>query len=167
MDFGIGSYATGLLAGSLSILSPCVLPAVPIGARLGLDTDLLRTIGAILLATLGFALIATRGQQAFATATAGIGSAGNGLLDRWRFDGLTGQFATGLLLGMVWSPWVGPTLGAAIMLASRGSHLPQIALLMAVFGIGVARRDTGDRQRRQDRDGDRDDRPGRAGPDAG
>ncbi len=62
MDFGIGSYATGLLAGSLSILSPCVLPAVPIGARLGLDSDLLRTIGAILLVTLGVALISTRVQ---------------------------------------------------------------------------------------------------------
>ncbi len=30
MDFGLGSYGLGLLAGVLSTLSPCVLPIVPI-----------------------------------------------------------------------------------------------------------------------------------------
>ena len=172
MDFGIGSYATGLFAGSLSILSPCVLPVVPIllatavgvdrrgplalagglalsfaiigtfvasiGARIGFETEGLRTVGAVLLALAGLALVSTHVQAAFSRATAGIGSAGNGLLARWRLDGLSGQFAIGLLLGIVWSPCVGPTLGAAIMLASQGSHLPQIALMMAVFGIGAA-----------------------------
>ncbi len=172
MEFGLGSYATGLFAGVLSILSPCVLPVVPIllgtavsvdrrgplalaaglalsfaligtfiaslGARLGFDTAVLRTIGAVLLAVVGIALVSPRVQQAFSVATAGLGSAGNGLLSRWRLDGLTGQFAIGLLLGVVWSPCVGPTLGAAILLASQGSHLPQIALLMSVFGLGAA-----------------------------
>lgn len=172
MDFGFGSYATGLLAGSLSILSPCVLPVVPIllgtavgvdrrgplalagglalsftvigtliataGSRLGLDADLLRTVGAVLLGLFGIALISQRAQQAFAAATAAIGSAGNGLLARFRLDGLGGQFVIGLLLGVVWSPCVGPTLGAAILLASQGSQLPQIALLMSLFGIGAA-----------------------------
>jgi len=38
----------------------------------------------------------------------------------------------------VWSPCVGPTLGAAVVLASQGSHLPQVALLMGVFGAGAA-----------------------------
>ena len=52
--------------------------------------------------------------------------------------GLAGQFAIGLLLGAVWSPCVGPTLGAASLLASQGRDLPQVALTMAVFGIGAA-----------------------------
>lgn len=30
MDFGLGSYGFGLLAGMLSTLSPCVLPILPI-----------------------------------------------------------------------------------------------------------------------------------------
>ena len=172
MDFGPGAYATGLLAGGLSILSPCVLPVVPlllgtavgvdrrgplvlagglalsfaiigttiasIGARFGVDSDLLRTVGAVLLAAFGVALLSTTLQQRFATVTAGVGNAGNGLLARLPLDGLGGQFAVGLLLGVVWSPCVGPTLGSAIMLASQGTHLPQIALLMALFGLGAA-----------------------------
>lgn len=42
------------------------------------------------------------------------------------------------MLGVVWSPCVGPTLGAAIVLASQGADLPAVALLMGVFGIGAA-----------------------------
>jgi cytochrome c biogenesis protein CcdA len=53
-------------------------------------------------------------------------------------SGLAGQFAIGLLLGAVWSPCVGPTLGAASLLASQGHDLPRVALTMAVFGIGAA-----------------------------
>ena len=43
-----------------------------------------------------------------------------------------------MLLGIVWSPCVGPTLGAAIVLASQGSQLPQVAVLMGIFGLGAA-----------------------------
>jgi len=53
-------------------------------------------------------------------------------------SGLAGQFALGLLLGAVWSPCVGPTLGAASLLASQGKDLLQVALTMTVFGLGAA-----------------------------
>jgi cytochrome c biogenesis protein CcdA len=53
-------------------------------------------------------------------------------------DGWGGQFAVGLLLGAVWSPCVGPTLGAASVLAAQGQDLPQVALTMAAFGVGAA-----------------------------
>jgi cytochrome c-type biogenesis protein len=52
--------------------------------------------------------------------------------------GLGGQFAVGLLLGAVWSPCVGPTLGAASVLAAQGRNLGQVALTMAAFGLGAA-----------------------------
>ena len=52
--------------------------------------------------------------------------------------GLAGQFALGLLLGVVWSPCVGPTLGAASVLAAQGKDLGQVALTMIAFGIGAA-----------------------------
>jgi cytochrome c biogenesis protein CcdA len=41
------------------------------------------------------------------------------------------------VLGVIWSPCVGPTLGAATTLASQGKDLAQIALLMALFGLGA------------------------------
>ena len=51
--------------------------------------------------------------------------------------GLPGQFGLGLLLGAIWSPCVGPTLGAASVLAAKGENLGQVALTMLVFGIGA------------------------------
>ena len=53
-------------------------------------------------------------------------------------SGLGGQFAVGLLLGAVWSPCVGPTLGAASVLAARSENLGLVALTMAAFGVGAA-----------------------------
>ena len=52
--------------------------------------------------------------------------------------GLSGQFLVGLLLGVVWSPCVGPTLGAASILAAKGENLGQVAITMIAFGIGAA-----------------------------
>ena len=48
------------------------------------------------------------------------------------------QFWVGVLLGAVWTPCVGPTLGAASLLAAQGRDLPQVAASMLVFGIGAA-----------------------------
>ncbi|WP_321790319.1 cytochrome c biogenesis CcdA family protein [Burkholderia pyrrocinia] len=172
MDFHLGAYGFGLLAGLLSTLSPCVLPLVPIllgsatsvhrraplalacglalsyatigtvlawaGTALSIDTGVFRDAGAIVLALLGVVLMSTSLQQRFATATSGVGDAGNSLISRMQPDGVWGQFVIGLVLGVVWSPCVGPTLGATVVLASQGSHLPQAALLMGVFGIGAA-----------------------------
>lgn len=172
MDFGLGSYGFGFLAGLLSTLSPCVLPIIPIllgsatnahprapltlagglalsyavigtglawaGSALDLDASIFRNVGAAILGLLGLVLMSGSLQQRFASATSGIGDAGNSLISRMSLDGLWGQFAIGLVLGVVWSPCVGPTLGAAVLLASQGSQLPQVALLMGVFGIGAA-----------------------------
>jgi cytochrome c biogenesis protein CcdA len=52
--------------------------------------------------------------------------------------GLRGQFGVGLLLGAVWSPRVGPTLGAASVLAAQGRSLGLVALTMLFFGFGSA-----------------------------
>lgn len=108
------------------------------GSALDIDAAVFRNVGAVLLGLLGLVLMSGSLQQGFASATSGIGDAGNKLLSRMNLDGLGGQFAIGLVLGVVWSPCVGPTLGAAVVLASQGSHLPQVALLMGVFGVGAA-----------------------------
>jgi cytochrome c-type biogenesis protein len=76
-------------------------------------------------------------QARFAMATARVGASGNGMLGRFSGRGWAGQFAVGCVLGLVWSPCVGPTLGAASTLASQGRHVGQIALLMLLFGLGA------------------------------
>ncbi len=103
-----------------------------------MDAGIFRNVGAIILGLLGIVLLSTNLQQRFALATSGIGNAGNDLISKMRLDGLVGQFAIGLVLGVVWSPCVGPTLGSAIVLASEGKHLAQVALVMGVFGVGAA-----------------------------
>ncbi len=108
------------------------------GSALGMDAGIFRNVGAIILGLLGIVLLSTNLQQRFALATSGIGNAGNDLISKMRLDGLVGQFAIGLVLGVVWSPCVGPTLGSAIVLASEGKHLAQVALVMGVFGVGAA-----------------------------
>jgi len=49
-----------------------------------------------------------------------------------------GQFGVGALLGLVWLPCVGPTLGAAIALASLGQNMGMAFIVMMAFGLGTA-----------------------------
>ncbi len=127
------------LAGGLALSYAIVGTALAwAGSALAVDASVFRTTAAVILGLLGLVLMSGSLQQRFATATSGIGDAGNNLIDRMHLDGLWGQFAIGLVLGMVWSPCVGPTLGAAVLLASQGSHLPQVASLMGIFGVGAA-----------------------------
>ncbi|HTC27528.1 cytochrome c biogenesis CcdA family protein, partial [Dyella sp.] len=52
--------------------------------------------------------------------------------------GLVGQAGIGVLLGLVWSPCVGPTLGAATVLAAQGKNLGEVAFVMLAFALGIA-----------------------------
>ena len=168
----LGTLGLAFLPGALSVLSPCVLPLVPIvlgtaasehrlgplalaaglaisfttiglfvatiGFAIGLDTDLFRTISAILLIGVGVLLLVPRLQEQFAVAAGPVSQWAGGYLDNFAATGLAGQFGLGLLLGAVWSPCVGPTLGAASLLAAKGENLGQVALTMLAFGIGAA-----------------------------
>lgn len=141
----LGSAVTAHPHGPLALAAGLALSYAVIGSALawagsalGVDASSFRDAGAVILGAFGLVLVSARLQRLFAAATAGLGDAGNRLAARIALDGLGGQFAIGALLGVVWSPCVGPTLGAAILLASQGRELPQVALLMGVFGVGTA-----------------------------
>ena len=108
------------------------------GAALGIDDEVLRKGSAVLLILFAVALLSARLQEVFASAAVGLTSSGHAALSRLTIGGLGGQFIVGLLLGVVWSPCVGPTLGAATTLASQGRNLGAISLLMLVFGIAAS-----------------------------
>ncbi len=132
----LGALALGVgLALSFTIVG---IFLATLGASLGVDPDTLRTVGAVMLATFGLILLVPKLQDLFARATSTLSNSGNQLLMRVTVEGLPGQFLVGILLGVVWSPCVGPTLGAATTLASQGRDLAQIGLLMLIFGIGAA-----------------------------
>ena len=157
------------LAGSLSILSPCVLPLIPVvlgtaaskgkwgplllalglivsfvtiglfvslvGFSIGLDGKFFRVVSAVILIAVGLLLAVPVLQRQFALAT---GPASNWAQNKLGVVEHGGQFGIGLLLGAVWSPCVGPTLGAVSILAAQGQNLQQVALTMFSFGLGVA-----------------------------
>jgi cytochrome c biogenesis protein CcdA len=167
-----GALGLAFLAGVLTVLSPCVLPLLPIvlgaaasqhrlgplalavglalsftaiglfvatiGFAAGLDTGFFRTVSAVLLIGVGLGLLVPRLQEQFALAAAPVSNWAGGYADNFTPGDLAGQFGLGLLLGAVWSPCVGPTLGAASVLAAKGENLPQVALTMLAFGIGAA-----------------------------
>ncbi|HVB81540.1 MAG TPA: cytochrome c biogenesis CcdA family protein [Candidatus Binataceae bacterium] len=109
-----------------------------IGFSLGLDAGFFRPIAAVILIGFGLVMLLPRLQDRYAL-TAGRFSAWIGpVTNRFAVEGLRGQFLLGLTLGIVWSPCVGPTLGAASVLAAQGRELAQVALTMLAFGVGAS-----------------------------
>lgn len=109
-----------------------------IGFSIGLDGGVFRIGSALVLGLMGVVLLSNAAQQRFAVASGGVGDAGNRLLQRLSPSGLGGQFIVGVVLGAVWSPCVGPTLGAASVLAAQGQDLWAVAVVMLAFGVGAA-----------------------------
>ena len=166
------TLALAFVAGLLSILSPCVLPLVPIvlaaavtahplgafavagglalsftglglllalaGFGLGIDAGTFRLAAAAIMVMLGAVLMVPSWQARLAVAGGPVSNWADRRFGNFAASGLAGQFAIGLLLGAVWSPCVGPTLGAASLLASQGQDLPRVTLTMAIFGVGAA-----------------------------
>jgi len=170
MTFGAPGLA--LVAGLLSVLSPCVLPLLPlvfgaaasesragplalaagvalsftvvglfvatVGFAVGLDGGAFRIAAAALMIGVGALLLAPAAQARLAIAGGPVTAWANARIDGMTSQGAVGQFGVGLLLGMAWSPCVGPTLGAASVLAAQGSSLGEVGLTMLAFGIGAA-----------------------------
>jgi cytochrome c biogenesis protein CcdA len=131
---GVPALAAGLVVSFVGI----GLFVATIGFAIGLDGDVFRGISAVLLALIGVVLLSGALQQRFALLTGGLSNAGSSLMARVTPDGLRGQFLLGLLFGAVWSPCVGPTLGAASVLAAQGHDLISVAAVMLAFGLGTA-----------------------------
>ncbi|MGY4510233.1 cytochrome c biogenesis CcdA family protein [Bradyrhizobium sp. USDA 3650] len=166
------SIPLALIAGLFSILSPCVLPLLPIvlgaavsehrygpaalagglalsftaigmfvatvGYAIGLDGEVFRKVAAVLLVAVGAVLVVPNWQAQVALAAGPIANWTEQKFASGRSGGLGGQFGVGVLLGAVWSPCVGPTLGAASVLAAQGRELGHVAMTMFAFGIGSA-----------------------------
>ncbi len=167
----LASLALALAAGMLSVLSPCVLPILPIvlgaaaserkwgpvalaiglslsfvaiglfvatvGFAVGLDAEVFRYVAAVLMLAIGLVLMLPGFQAQLAVASGPIANWADAHFSGVR-SGASGQFWVGVLLGAVWSPCVGPTLGAASLLAAQGRDLGQVGITMFAFGLGAA-----------------------------
>ncbi len=160
------------VAGTLTVLSPCVLPVLPMvlgaassngrsgpvflalgltlsfvvigmfvalfGFAIGLDEGVFRQFAALLMVSVGLVLVMPVLQTRLATAGGPVSSWINDRFTGDREIGNGGPFGLGLLMGAIWAPCVGPTLGAASVMAAQGANLFQVTLTMILFGIGSA-----------------------------
>ena len=108
-----------------------------LGTSLGLSDTIVRSASAALLIAAGVLMISHRLQDSvgrwlspFATASARLSARAG--------HGIAAQFFVGALLGGVWSPCVGPTLGAALGLATTSETVARAAAVMFAFGLGSA-----------------------------
>jgi len=166
-----GAPALAFVAGVLSILSPCVLPILPIvlgaaacehrwgpaalaaglgisfvliglfvatiGYSIGIDADRFRYVAAALMIALGVVLLVPRVQAHLVLVGAPLANWSDRHFGGAAKSGLAGQATVGLLLGALWSPCVGPTLGAASILAAQGRDLGEVGATMLAFGLGA------------------------------
>lgn len=108
------------------------------GRALGIDSDMVALAGAFLMIGFGVMMLVPQAANRFALATGGMATVADTQLDQVDRSGLRGQFLGGALLGAVWVPCVGPTLGGAIALASTGESLFWVTLVMAFFVLGIS-----------------------------
>jgi len=108
------------------------------GHLIGLDEVIINRIAAIVMILFGIVLLLPKAQEKMSNVVAPLASSANEKIDNTGNSGLSGQLLIGVLLGAVWSPCVGPTLGGAIGLAASGNGLWQATFTMLFFGLGVS-----------------------------
>lgn len=165
------TFAIAFLAGLATILSPCVLPLIPlivggalsrsklgplalcsglslsfsvlgVGAALasqafGFDPTTIRIVGALVLIGFGAILLIPSADESFARLLGPLASKANQLSSN-SGNGLAGTFLTGIALGAVWSPCAGPTLGAAIGLATQADTVGRGLVLMLIYSAAAS-----------------------------
>lgn len=102
----------------------------------GLNPDAFRWFAAALLVLVGLTLVIKPLADWLSLKLSILSSRFN--LGNTEASTSVGQFGVGMLLGLVWLPCVGPTLGAAIALASVGQDMGIAFIVMFTFGFGTA-----------------------------
>lgn len=106
------------------------------GMLIPLDISQLRTPSALLLIFIGISLLVPIYKIKLSIFDK-LSNFFNDVLDKIRLTGIFGQFVTGCLLGAVWLPCSGPTLGAASILAAQSEHLAEASAVIVSFALGA------------------------------
>lgn len=158
-----------VLAGGLTVLSPCVLPVLPfvtasslrshrlgpvamslglliafVGASilisstgfvLGLSAEAMKIIAGILMILSGLLFLSQKLSDAFSARLSFLSNIGE--VNSKKFPELLTEFFNGLVLGVVWTPCSGPSLGVALGLAAKSGSIGQASLRLFLFGLGA------------------------------
>lgn len=137
----VGRHRYGPLALTAGLVLAFTIAGLLVsGAAWALDIpdESIRTASAVLLTLFGAILLSAMLQAQFAALSAPLSNALHRVSARFAPEGLRGQFLLGALLGAVWTPCSGPTLGAAVSLAASSETALMAALSMMVFSLGAA-----------------------------
>lgn len=171
-QLSLANLGFSLLAGSLTTLSPCVLPLLPLvvggamqanrlaplymaagmasafaligvllgalGASLGLDADVVRSAGALMLVAMGLVMLWPGLNERLAGWLQPLASGGDQLSRGLDGRSAGSAFLLGATLGLIWSPCSGPVLGSILALVARDGGAVKGGLMLAVFGLGAA-----------------------------
>ena len=163
MDLGITTISLAVGAGVASVLSPCVLPVVPVILAGAEGKDRLRPLLVVIGLSLTFMLMGAV-SSLFGSMLVGrtryIELAGAGLImamgimvlfdvsifkrlyrlsnirvtGEGRFSGLL----LGMALGLVWVPCIGPFLSSILTMVGTGGQLARGVILLAFYSLGLA-----------------------------
>ena len=155
------------LSGIVTILSPCILPVLPIvltgsiGGKskpfgvvtgfiasfsfftlalsalvqtLDIPVNTLRIVAVVIIVTFGLTMIVPRLHLVFDRLMSHlVGSKGSS-----QKNGFSGGFLTGVSLGLVWTPCVGPIMASVITLAVSRQVDGGAVLIIAAYSLGTA-----------------------------
>jgi cytochrome c-type biogenesis protein len=86
----------------------------------------------------GLVQLVPQASASFSRLAGAAAGGGTQLMSRVEGRGFMGELMAGGLLGLAWSPCIGPTLGGAIGLAAQGENLGLAFAIMVMFSLGAA-----------------------------
>lgn len=160
------SVGLAFAGGALTVLSPCVLPILPIVMGRSLQSHRLGPVALVAGLVGGFAVAGSLlgiASTALTGLTNGLRTVAVGtliilgllaLFPQWRNRlfrifpnryggtsdsvGLTGEFWLGTQLGLLWTPCAGPVLGAILVLAAVQHQVAGAFGFLLAYGVGAA-----------------------------
>jgi cytochrome c-type biogenesis protein len=133
-------HKLGPIAISLGLLTSFTFIGASVamfGSFLGLELNNVREISAWLMILMGFTFISVTMQNGMNSFFNRFANKANTLLTTTNLTGLKGQYILGLIVGAVWSPCIGPTLGSSIALAGQSGSRIQGSVLILIYGFGI------------------------------
>ena len=114
------------------------MAVVSFGQIVDANSDSVAQLGALVMVGFRMVILLPKFASGFAQLITGAAGHADNKLDQIDRHAIAGQIIGGLLLGVVWSPCIGPILGGAIASASQGKDRIWASLIMAIFALGVA-----------------------------
>ncbi len=110
------------------------------GTFLGLDTEQIRQGSALILILTSVFFLSKKLQNFVSEKLTSFSNIGTNKSNSWKLDESSNidSIILGSLLGIIWSPCAGPTLGVAVSLASQKGTTADAFQIMIIYALGAA-----------------------------